>query len=185
MKISFEDFFKRRELWKELKEKLVIYPTDTVYGLGCDAENEKLVEKIYEIKKRPRDKPLSVIAPGFKWIQENFECDMSIVRKFLPGAYTLVLKKKNPEFLKFVAPGESVGVRIPAHLISKVVEELGMAFVTTSANISGEKAPAGIEEVDKAVVENAELVIDGGKLPGKPSTIVDLTKEEVEIRERE
>lgn len=184
MKIKFENFFAEKELWQELKEKIVIYPTDTVYGIGCNAENEKLVERIYKIKKRDRNKPLSVIAPGFEWILKNFECDKNVVKKFLPGAYTLILRKKDPDFLKSVAPGNSVGVRIPAHLISKIVEVLGIPFVTTSANISGKKAPASLEEIEKDLLESVDLVIDGGELPGKPSTIIDLTGEDIEIIER-
>lgn len=185
MKISFEEFFAKKYLWEELKGKIVIYPTDTVYGIGCDAENEKLVKKIYEIKKRDRKKPLSVIAPSFEWIFKNFDCNEKLVRNFLPGAYTLILRKKNIDFLKNVAPGNSVGVRIPAHLISKVIEKLNIPFVTTSANISGKKAPASVEEIEKKILDKADIIIDGGKLPGKPSTIVDLTGKEVKIIERD
>ena len=184
MKINFEKFFAEKNLWQELKEKIVIYPTDTVYGIGCNAENEKLVEKIYKIKKRDREKPLSVIAPGFEWILENFECNKNIIGKFLPGAYTLILRKKHADFLKSVAPGNSAGIRIPAHLISKVIEAINIPFVTTSANISGRKPPASVEEIEKDLLESADLIIDGGKLPGKPSTIIDLTGEEIKIIER-
>ena len=75
-------------------DKIFIYPTDTIYGIGCDAENEFLVDKISEIKKRDI-KPFSVIAPSVEWILENCETTKEEIEKFLPGAYTLILKKKD------------------------------------------------------------------------------------------
>ncbi len=184
MEFTMEEFWQNKKLWELLKRSVVIYPTDTVYGIGCNAHNKELVERIYVAKLRPKSKPLSVIAPGMRWILEHCECKSSILRKFLPGPYTLILRKKEPSFLKEVAPGNSLGVRIPAHLIAKIVEALGIPLVTTSANLSGEKAPASLEEIDERLFKYADIVINGGRLPGKPSTIVDLRGERVVIRKR-
>ena len=78
---------------EKLKTEIFIYPTDTIYGLGCDATNEKLVKELREIKNRD-DKPLSVIAPSVKWIFDNFDVGLELLEKYLPGPYTLLLKKK-------------------------------------------------------------------------------------------
>lgn len=185
MLITLEEFLRKKELWERLKNAVVIYPTDTVYGIGCNAEREDLVERIYKIKKRPRNKPVSVIAPSFEWIFEHCICEKEVVKRYLPGAYTLILPKKSKDFLSWVASGETIGVRIPAHPIAKVVEALEIPFVTTSANISGEKPASSLQEIPCEILEKASIIIDGGELPGKPSTIIDLTKEKPLIIERE
>ena len=81
-------------LISELIKSIFIYPTDTIYGIGCNAEESKLVEKIREIKNRDK-KPFSIIAPSIKWILENCETTEKEISKYLPGPYTLILKKKN------------------------------------------------------------------------------------------
>src|SRR3989338_11323139 len=92
------------------KGKLFIYPTDTIYGLGCNAENKESVNKIKEIKKRDKDKPLSIIAPSFTWINKNLIIDTDL-SKYLPGPYTIILKKKVTEFLSHVSSKDSLGIR--------------------------------------------------------------------------
>ena len=78
-----------------------IYPTDTIYGLGCDATNEESVKKIKELKYRDKDKPMSVIAPSVDWIKEHCEVTDEMIEKYLPGPYTLLLKKKGVNLLSF------------------------------------------------------------------------------------
>ncbi|VVB61729.1 Threonylcarbamoyl-AMP synthase [uncultured archaeon] len=168
--ISIDNFYDI----KALKTKVMIYPTDTVYGIGCSAENKKLVERIFAIKGRNRKKPMSVIAPNKEWILEHCIVSGEILDKYLPGKYTLLLMKKNPEFLKHVtANSGTLGVRIPAHPFSKLVEKANIPFVTTSANLSGEKPAKSISEIPKKVLDAVDLVIDGGALSGIPSAIVD------------
>ena len=91
-----------KKLIKEIKAgKIFIYPTDTLYGIGCNAEDKEAVEKIREIKGRD-NKPFSVIAPSFKWIEDNLIIDCNL-KEYLPGAYTIILKKKDKDFMKHVA----------------------------------------------------------------------------------
>ncbi len=183
--ISLEEFLRKKELWEVLRSAIVVYPTDTVYGIGCNAECVELVEKIYEIKKRPIDKSLSIIAPDFEWIAKYCVVkDLETLKRFLPGAYTVILKKKTPEFLSHLAKGENIGIRIISHPLQKVFETLYLPFVTTSANISGEKPAKRIDEIPEEVLEKCDLIINGGELPGKPSTIVYLTDEEMKFVER-
>jgi L-threonylcarbamoyladenylate synthase len=151
--------------------KLFIYPTDTIYGIGCNALNGESVNMIKEIKKREADKPLSVIAPSFEWIEENLIVDVDL-KKYLPGAYTLILKKKNENFLSEISSGEYLGVRIPDCNFSLFVRESQVPFITTSVNFSGEKFALGVEEIDSEILKKIDIIIDEGKLDGKPSTLV-------------
>ncbi len=168
-----------------VRAKIIIYPTDTVYGIGCNAENEMLVEKIFAIKGRDRKKPLSVIAPNKEWMLRHCVVSRETLDKYLPGKYTLLLKKKDPKFLEFATAGSpNIGVRIPAHRFSNLVGKAGVPFITTSANLSGGKAPKSLPEIQKEIMDAADIVIDGGILEGIPSTIVDCTKEKEVIVER-
>ena len=153
-----------------LEGKIFIYPTDTIYGIGCNAENKKAVEKIREIKKRDM-KPFSVIAPSFEWIKEFLVVDIDL-RKYLPGAYTIILKKKNPDFLKWVS-GDSLGVRIPDCNFCDKIRATGIPFITTSVNFSGEKPAIKISEIPREILNKVDFVIKSrSKLSGKPSSLI-------------
>ena len=155
-----------------LAGKVFIYPTDTVYGIGCDATNKNSVEKIREIKRRDA-KPFSVIAPSVEWIKENCIIPESIeIGKYLPGPYTLILKKKNPDFLKETSPSETLGVRIPANGFTAEIQKSGAPFVTTSVNFSGEKPANKIEEIPEEILRQVDFTFNSGPLSGKPSTLV-------------
>lgn len=168
-----------------IRAKILIYPTDTVYGIGCNAEKETLVEKIFAIKGRDKKKPMSVIAPNKEWILEHCIVSREILDKYLPGKYTLLVKKKNQKFLNLATAGSgTIGIRIPAHRVSKLVEKAKVPFITTSANISGERAAKSILEVPNEVIESADIVIDDGELSGVPSTIIDCRSGQQIIIER-
>jgi len=154
-----------------LKGKLFIYPTDTIYGLGCNAENKDSVEKIKQIKQRDKDKPLSVIAPSIDWIKENLIVDLDL-EKYFPGPYTIILKKKNPKFLEIVSNKESLGVRIPNHEFTRKIQESGVPFITTSVNMSGEPFITKISDINADILEEVDHIIDYGELSGTPSTII-------------
>jgi len=155
-----------------LKGKIFIYPTDTIYGLGCDATNRECVEKIKKIKIRDSEKPLSVIAPSFEWIEKNLVVDCDL-RKYLPGAYTLILKKKNPESLKWVSSGDTLGIRIPKNNFTKEIQKSGVPFITTSVNLNGEKSALRVEDIGKRILNEVDIVIEADEeLSGKPSVLV-------------
>lgn len=165
---------------------IFIYPTDTIYGIGCNAQISKSVKKIRQIKSRAAN-PFSVIAPSVDWIKEN-----CIVTKEaeewldkLPEQYTLILKLKNSKCVaKEVNPGLStLGVRIPNHWISKIIAEAEVPVVTTSVNRSNEDYMASLEDLDPSIEKGVDFVIYEGKKEGRPSKIVDLT-EAVKIIER-
>lgn len=161
-----------KELIKNIKQgKIFIYPTDTVYGLGCDAGNVESVERIKEIKKREVGKPLSVIAPSLKWINDNLVVDVDL-DKYLPGPYTVVLKKKDEEFLSHVSSGDSLGIRIPRNKLTKIIQKSEVPFITTSVNLSGESPVKSVDEVPDEIKDRVEVIINRGPLTGNPSTLV-------------
>ena len=175
---------------KILQGKIFIYPTDTIYGLGCSALDRKAIKKIREMKQRPYT-PFSVIAPSKKWIEETCYLSKEAKRwlKNLPGPYTLILKTKNSPVAPEVNMGiETLGIRIPDHWISSFVEELGIPIITTSVNVTDEQFMTKIEDLDadvnSEIKKRLDFVIYEGEKNGRPSRIVHLEGKEVKIRER-
>lgn len=176
--VKFEDIREDLSLRERVSDsvhdgKVFIYPTDTIYGLGCDAMQPAPVRKIRQIKNT--DHPFSVIAPSLGWVRENFEVNHSGYLDKLPGPITLILRKKDPEFLKWVSMSDSLGVRIPNHHFTKFIQKTGVPFVTTSVNISGRSHIRKIGDIPEAILNRIDVVIDAGPLNNPPSTIVDLT----------
>lgn len=153
-----------------LKGKVFIYPTDTIYGIGCNALNERAVNKIRRIKRRDK-KPFSVIAPTFQWVKEKCIVNFDL-KKYLPGAYTIILKKKEPSFLNWVSDKETLGIRIPNHSFTKKIQKINVPFITTSVNFSGEKPFSSIDEIPKEILNKVDYIINEGKLSGSPSTLI-------------
>jgi len=159
---------------EEIKNsRIFIYPTDTIYGIGCNALSKDAVNKIREIKGRD-NKPFSVIAPSIEWIQDNLvvDCDLS---KYLPGPYTIILKKKNPEFLQHVSEAETLGVRIPKNSFTKIIQEAGAPFITTSVNLSGKPFALTLNEIPKEIKNKVDYIIPAEKdekLSGTPSKLI-------------
>ena len=149
-----------------------IYPTDTIYGLGCDATNLESVDMIKNLKYRDKDKPMSVIAPSVDWIKEHCVVDDELLEKYLPGPFTLILKKKDPEFLKDISSNDSLGVRIPDCEFTELVEKAEVPFITTSVNFAGEPFAVKISDIDHDLIDKVDIVIGVGELDGRPSTLV-------------
>lgn len=164
---------------KEIKDSIIsrisrevfIYPTDTIYGIGCNANNKKLVDKIRILKGR-YNTPFSVIAPNIAWILKNCQTTKEKINKFLPGPYTLILKKKNKDFLKHVSQTEFLGVRIPKHPMTKILQKTKKPIITTSVNLSGKSPANNIKDIPKQIKEKVKIIIDAGTLSGKPSKII-------------
>jgi len=155
------------------KGKIFIYPTDTIYGIGCDATNTKAVEKIKQIKQRDKEKPLSIIAPSIKWIKENLIIDENLdLKKYLPGPYTLILKKRNTNFLNHVSNTDSLGIRIPKNKFTKLIQSSGVPFITTSVNLQGETPIKSPREIPEQIKNQVDEIIDAGELIGTPSTLI-------------
>jgi len=162
---------------------IVVYPTDTVYGLGACAGLPQAIEQIYKVKERPRNMPLPLLLAEVSQITEIAgsvpPVAWSLIRSFLPGALTLVLPRSSTVPDTITAGGMTIAVRIPAHPVPiALVKGLGTPIVGTSANLSGRPSPLTAEEVYSQLGDKVDLIIDGGRCPGgKESTIVDVTGE--------
>src|SRR4030043_1746356 len=164
--------------------KIIIYPTDTIYGLGCDALNEEAVKKIFEIKKRDIGKPLSVIVKDISKIKEISFIDKEkekVAANIFPGPYTLVFPGPR-NIPKIITNGEnSIGVRIPDNEICRGMSaSFNNPIVTTSVNISGEEAlndSFKIVDYFKNKDIAPDLILDCGRIKdARPSIVVDLTR---------
>lgn len=169
------------------KGKIFIYPTDTIYGIGCDAHNDVAVQSIRKIKNRD-EKPFSVIAPNKEWIRKNcfiYE-NASKWMERLPGPYTLILELKNLDAVsvKVNEGKDSLGIRIPKHWFSDIVTEFGKPFVTTSVNRTGESHLNNISGLSEEIKQEVDYIIDDGLLENSPSTIVKLIGGKEEIVKR-
>ena len=154
-----------------------IHPTDTIYGIGCNAQSSNSVKKIRKLKSRATN-PFSVIAPSFEWIRDNCiitEAAEEWLDK-LPGPYTLIFKLKNNCVAQEVNQGlKTLGIRIPNHWIRNIVAETDGPVVSTSVNKSREDYMTSLEDLDHSIKSGIDFAIYEGKKDGKPSKIVDLT----------
>jgi len=167
------------------KGGLVVYPTETVYGLGCDPLNIEAVKRIFKVKGERR-KPLPILASSIKNVEKIASMSQEgekIASKFWPGPLTLVFPKK------LVLPDivtcnlDSVGVRIPRHDVALQLISLSDGLlIGTSANRTGEKPPRTVQEATQQLKEKVDLVLDGGPTTlGRPSTVADLTSKKPRI----
>lgn len=168
-----------------LKEgKLIIYPTDTVYGVGAIMDSIDAIKGVYNAKKRNFSSPLIVLVSDpnkiskIAYIDEKHTENINkLINKFWPGGLTIILKKKScvPDIM--TANGDTVGVRMPDLKISlDIIDSVGGLFPTTSANISGEATPRSYEELSCEFKNRVDIIIDGGKSPvGVASTIIDMS----------
>jgi len=167
------------------KGGLVVYPTDTVYGLGCNPFNLEAVKRVFRVKGE-RKKPLPVLAFSMEdaeRIAEFGEDARRVAGHFWPGPLTLVIPKKPllPGIVTYDKP--SVGVRVPKHRVALQLLCLSNGLlVGTSANKTGGSPPRSAQESAEQIGEDVDLILDGGSVPiGRPSTVVDLTGEEFKI----
>lgn len=162
---------------------LVAYPTDTVYGLGASAKLPQAVERIYQVKGRPRHMALPLLLADISQIGKVAKLVPPVAwlfaRHFLPGALTLVLLKSSSVHNIITANSEKVAVRVPAHPVPvALVRGLMSPIVGTSANLSGRPSTMTAEEVWEQFGGEIDLVINGGRSrSGRESTIVDVTGE--------
>ena len=153
----------------------IVYPTETVYGLGADALSEAAVRKVYEIKKRDLSQPISLAVSSFEMLQTVAHVDsksLAILTELLPGPVTVLLKKKDVVPDLITAASDLVGIRFPDDEIAlSIIEETG-PITSTSANVSGRNPPTRVEEVE---IES-EVIINGGRCKySMPSTVVAMT----------
>jgi len=159
---------------------LVLYPTETVYGLGADACSDEAVAKVFAAKARPLENPIPVAVNSLELAQQIAEltpiAELAF-KKFLPGPLTVVVKAKPKKISKLVTGGtENIGIRFPDHpVVLKLIDFVGGPITATSANLSGKSAPITIREALEQLGKRVDVVLDSGKCRlGAPSTVVDL-----------
>ena len=164
------------------KGGVIAFPTDTVYGLGSDALNPRAVERVYEMKNRPRGQGLPLLVADVEQLATLAgpipEVASFLARRFWPGGLTLVLSKKD-SLTAHLASGPTIAVRVPNHPVClALIKGLGKPLTGTSANVSGQPAALTADEVEHQLRGRIDLIVNGGKCPGgKESTIVDVTCE--------
>lgn len=157
---------------------IIVYPTDTVYGIGANIFDEKAILKVFSIKKRSRTKPLSICLSRIEDIKKVALMDIkieNIIRKILPGPYTLILKKNDNISSLLTAGSDRIGLRIPDN---KVCMDLSRDFpiTSTSANLSGYDIPESAEEVLEQLGTSIDIMMDAGVCEhAVPSTVIDMT----------
>lgn len=156
--------------------ELAVYPTDTVYGLGADAIAADAVERVFEVKRRSRDEPLSMAVPDVDGALEHVtvtEREEAFMRAFLPGPVTVVLEREPhvPDVL--TAGRDRVGIRIPDHNLALELLDEFAPITATSANPSGESNVIDPDNLTPAIRDGVGAVFDAGVLPGGESTVVD------------
>lgn len=166
------------------QEDLVVFPTETAYGIAADALNEEAVERVYEAKQRPRSKGLTVICSDLEQVERYAklsETERKLVKEFMPGPLTLVVEKKeqvpdnlNEKFVFRISSGE---------IARKLASET--PITATSANISGQETSYSVEDISDELLEKVDFVIDNGELSDGPtSTIAEVNNSELVIHRR-
>ncbi len=156
---------------------VIVYPTDTVYGIGCDIRQKKALEKVYRVKRMKDDQPVSFVCPDLGDIARYALVEDSayrVMRRLLPGPYTFILQASREVPKMVMRPRKTVGIRVPHHEVAlTLVRELGSPILSTSASLDGEQLNDPDDLMEK--FKQADLVLDAGWGGLEPSTIVDLT----------
>ena len=159
---------------------VIAYPTETVYGLGCDATRAESVKRIFDLKGRDSAAPVSVLIPSVESLSEFVEevppVAKKLIEKFWPGPLTLVFKAKPIFPAELLAEGNTIALRVSSHPVGlQLSQGLGLPLTTTSANKSGHPPARSSDEVQE-IFEDLDGMVDGGILPpAQGSTIVDVT----------
>ncbi len=158
---------------------VAIFPADTVYGLACDPVRREAVGRLYELKGRPADRPAAVmffaLAAALEALPELGERERAALKALLPGPLTVLLGNRERRY-PLSGGGEVLGLRVP--LLPEALSAVGVPVMQSSANLSGGPEARRLSEIPRALLEGADLVLDGGELPGVASTVLDLREYE-------
>jgi L-threonylcarbamoyladenylate synthase len=166
---------------------VVVYPTDTFYGLGVDPQNAEAVNRLFQVKGRAGNQPILLLlkdaAQVNDWAAEvNAEAE-HLMNKYWPGPLTLVFRAKQQVLPLLTGGRGTIGLRVPGNPVTRqLLGMIGTALTGTSANISGEQSLRTAEEAAAAIGDLADLVLDGGPTAGgKPSTVVDVSTHPIRV----
>ncbi|WP_458185941.1 L-threonylcarbamoyladenylate synthase [Haladaptatus sp. NG-WS-4] len=164
--------------------ELVVYPTETVYGLGADALDPDAVVRVFDAKRRAREKPVSLAVPDVEIARSYVrptEREREFMQEFLPGPVTVLCEKRDAVPDVLTAGRTRVGIRIPDHpLALELLRRVAPTPVTsTSANVSGKPSVRRADDVDSAIRDAAAVVLDGGETGGTASSVVNVERGEI------
>ena len=188
--LNWEDEIDEEELQKVIKvlnnDGVIIFPTDTVYGLACNAFSDRAINKIFDMKKRARYKPICVLTDSVDKINKvatTTKLEEKLIDKYMPGALTIILNKKDKVSDLLTAGLDTIGVRIPDNNIAlKILENFPYPLATTSANESGEEAGVDINDFITYFDGKVDVIIDGGKTKlQKASTIIKVEDDDIKV----
>lgn len=159
---------------------VAVFPTDTVYGVCCDPDNEQAARRLYELKGRPAARPAAVmffaLDPALDALPDLTAAERAALQVLLPGPLTLLLTNRTSRFASACRTDPStLGLRVPRlppHL--EALRSLERPVMQSSANMSGQPDARVLTDVPQSLLDDADLVLDGGELPGMPSTVIDL-----------
>lgn len=161
------------------KGGVVIFPTDTVWGIGASLDKPQAIKKLYKLKKREQDKPTAVLVGSIAKAKKlgiiNQQAN-HLIKKFWPGGLTIVVKAKTNVPSSILGPNKTVGLRMPNHqLILAILKKLSLGIVATSANIAGQPVPKEKNQISKELIQAVDLLVDGESQHYIASTVVDAT----------
>jgi tRNA threonylcarbamoyl adenosine modification protein (Sua5/YciO/YrdC/YwlC family) len=160
---------------------VIIYPTDTIYGLGCDLYNKEAIKRIYRIKKATPSKRLSIVCPDLSYISLYAQVTDSayrLMKRLIPGPYTFILEASGLVPKIMLSRQKTIGIRVPDHPIPlMIVKELGNPIITTSVTRADQSLYDDPEELAERFKGEVDLVIDAGEIVPQHSSIIDLTSD--------
>jgi L-threonylcarbamoyladenylate synthase len=158
---------------------VIVYPTETVYGIGANALDEQAILRVFQIKKRPISMPIFLAVSSLEMLDrvaELEEDDREILERLMPGPVSVLVRKKSIVPNVLTAGSPLVGIRFPDHEVALRIIEASGPITSSSANRTGSPPPRSVDEVSPEIADRVEMVLDGGKCKfGLPSTLLDLT----------
>ncbi len=162
---------------------IVIFPTDTAFGIGCRIDDEKAVERLFKIRKRPPTQATPVLINSLEMVTEYIQkiprdVQKELIEKYWPGALTIVLPCKTEKVPNLVrGGGETLGIRMPNHKMTLLlIEGVGVPVLGPSANFYGKETPYEFKNLDPELLKLVDLVVEGETQTGKTSTVIDVSK---------
>lgn len=165
---------------------IVIFPTDTAFGVGCRIDDKKAIEKLFKIKNRSKEKAVLVLASSIKMVQQYTEeipqSVRPLMKKYWPGGLTIILKANNNTSQLITGGTKTIGFRIPGNRTTlELIRKVGVPILAPSANFSGDKTPYNFKDLDKKLISLVDFVMPGRCKIKKQSTIVDCSQEKWKI----
>lgn len=164
---------------------VVIYPTDTVYGMGCDLFNKRGIERIYELQRRDRRQPLSFICADLKDISRYARVSdeaYKIMRRLLPGPYTFILEASRMVPKIILPKRQTTGIRVPdSRICQALIAELGSPIISTSVKDDQGEYLSDPRLIEELFGRRVDMIIDGGIIAAAPSSVISLLEDRIEV----